>query len=132
LFNHHDSVGTTRYDPACCNRGAGAGINGHHWHVTARDDFLVQRKDYRISVACADSVRRAQGKAVNIRAVKRGRIDRSDDIVGKHACTRVSQGNCFRRQRRKVKVLLKPDTRFTCRDNFEKLFLSCGSTHTRN
>jgi len=52
--------------------------------------------------------------------------------VGEHACARVGQGDRFRGQRGKVKVLLKPDTRFTCRDNFEKLFLSRRGTYARN
>jgi len=100
--------------------------------VTARDDFTVQRKDFRISVTCPDGVSRAQGKAVNISAVKWGRIESGDDIVGEHARARVGQGNRLCWQRRKIKVLLKPDTRFTCGHNFEKLLLSRGGTHTRD
>ena len=96
LFDHHNSVGAARYDTAGGNRGTGARINGEHRRVTGCDHFLVQGKDFRISVTCSDGVSRAHGKAVDISAVKRGRIDRGDDIVGEHARARFGQGNCLR------------------------------------
>ena len=78
LLDHHHRIGAARDDPAGGDRGRGARHHFERRRNAAGDHFGVERKPLRRAVARADRIGRAHGKAVDIGAIERRRIDRRD------------------------------------------------------
>ena len=85
LLDHHHGVGAARDDAAGGDRGRGAGPHFHRRRDAAGDHFGIERKALRRAVAGAGRIGGAHGKAVDIGAIERRRVDRRDHVGGKHA-----------------------------------------------
>ncbi len=86
----------------------------------AGDHFGVERKPLRRAVAGADRIGRAHGKAVDIGAIERRRVDRRDHVGCKHAGQAQRRAVRSRRQRRTIGAGLETPARFRRGHDFEK------------
>ena len=80
-------------------------------------------------VARARGIRGAHRKTIDIGAIERRRIDRSDNIGGKHTGERRGKRHGFAAERRKIDARCETPARFLRGDHFKELLLPRGAPH---
>jgi len=93
LLDHDHRVGAARDHPAGGDGGGGAGVTSSAGTSPQAITSALSRQQLRHGIIGADRVGRAHGKAVDIGAVERRRVDCRDDVVCQHAAERLASGN---------------------------------------
>ncbi len=85
MLDHHHRIGAARNDAAGRDRRRRAGQDLDRGRDAAGDDFGIEREPLARAVAGACRIGRADGKTIDIGAVERRRVDRSDHVGCKNA-----------------------------------------------
>ena len=123
MLDHHHRVGAARDDAAGRDRRRGAGQYFDRRRNAAGDHFGIERKTLWRAVARARGVGGAHGKAVDIGAVERRRIDRRDHVGREHARQRRAEAKAFAAKRRAVDAGIETAARLIGGNHFEELLL---------
>ena len=129
VLDHHHRIGAARHDAAGRDRRRGAGRDFDGGFDAASDDFGIELKPLRGTVAGAGRIGGAHRETVDIGAVERRRIDRRDHVGREHAGERRGKRQGFAAERRTIDAGLETPARLRGRDHFEELLLPRGAPH---
>ena len=127
VLDHHHRIGTARDDAAGRDRGRGAGHHFDGGRNAAGDHFGIERKALRRAVAGARGIGGAHGKAVDIGAVERRRIDRRNHVGREHARQRRTESDALAAERRAIDAGIETAARLIGGHHFEELLLPRGA-----
>jgi hypothetical protein len=123
VLDHHHRIGAARDDAAGGDRRRCAGRHFDGGRNAAGDHFGIERKTFWRAVAGACGVGGAHGKAVDIGAVERRRIDRRDHVGCEHARQRRAEGETLTAERRAIDAGIETTARLVGGNHFEELLL---------
>ena len=123
VLDHDHRVGAARRHAAGGDQGRGARLDGEVGCHAGGQDFRVQREDFGRSLAGADGVVGAHGKAVDTGAVEPRRVDFGDDRARQHPAQCLRQRHGLAAERLQPQMAVKPRHRLVAADDVEKLLL---------